>query len=51
MSSKKPKATRRRMISCFAQVVQEHLPGWKIDLWDSRTAFCGQMAERIITRD
>ena len=31
MSSKKPKATRRRMISCFAQIVQEHLPGWKIE--------------------
>ena len=31
MSSKKPKATRRRMISCFAQVVQEHIPGWKIE--------------------
>ena len=30
MSSKKPKATRRRMISCFAQIVQEHIPGWKI---------------------
>lgn len=31
MSSKKPKATRRRMISCFAQILQEHLPGWKIE--------------------
>ena len=31
MSSKKPKATRRRMISCFAQIVQEHIPGWKIE--------------------
>ena len=31
MSSKKPKATRKRMISCFAQVVQEHIPGWKIE--------------------
>ena len=26
MSSKKPKATRKRMISCFAQIVQEHIP-------------------------
>ena len=31
MSSKKPKATRKRMISCFAQIVQEHIPGWKIE--------------------
>ena len=31
MSSKKPNATRRRMISCFAQIVQEHVPGWKIE--------------------
>ena len=31
MSSKKPKATRRRMISCFAQIVQEHIPSWKIE--------------------
>ena len=31
MSSKKPKATRRRMISCFAQIVQEHIPGWRIE--------------------
>ena len=28
MSSKKPKAIRKRMISCFAQIVQEHIPGW-----------------------
>ena len=31
MSSKKPKATRKRMISCFAQIVEEHIPGWKIE--------------------
>ena len=31
MSGKKPKATRKRMISCFAQIVQEHIPGWKIE--------------------
>ena len=31
MSSKKAKATRRRMISCFAQIVQEHISGWKIE--------------------
>ena len=31
MSSRKPKATRRRIISCFAQIVQEHVPGWKIE--------------------
>ena len=31
MSSWKPKATRKRMISCFAQIVQEHIPGWKIE--------------------
>ena len=31
MSSKKPKATRKRMISCFAQIVQEHILGWKIE--------------------
>ncbi len=31
MSGKKPKATHRRMISCFAQIVQEHIPGWKIE--------------------
>ena len=31
MNGKKPKATRKRMISCFAQIVQEHIPGWKID--------------------
>ena len=31
MSSKKSKATRKRMISCFAQIVQEHIPGWKIE--------------------
>ena len=31
MSSKKPKATRKRMISCLAQIVQEHIPGWKIE--------------------
>ena len=31
MSNKKPKATRKRMISCFAQIVQEHIPGWKIE--------------------
>ena len=31
MSSKKPKVTRKRMISCFAQIVQEHIPGWKIE--------------------
>ncbi len=31
MSSKKPKATQKRMISCFAQIVQEHIPGWKIE--------------------
>ena len=31
MSSKKPKATRKRMISCFAQIVQEHIPGWRIE--------------------
>ena len=31
MSSKRPKATRRRVISCFAQIVQEHIPGWKIE--------------------
>ena len=31
MSSKKPKATRKRMISCSAQIVQEHIPGWKIE--------------------
>ena len=31
MSRKKPKATRKRMISCFAQIVQEHIPGWKIE--------------------
>ena len=31
MSSRKPKATRKRMISCFAQIVQEHIPGWKIE--------------------
>ena len=32
MNGKKPKATRKRMISCFAQIVQEHIPGWKIEL-------------------
>ena len=31
MSSRKPKATRRRLISCFAQIVQEHVQGWKIE--------------------
>ena len=31
MSSKKPKATRKRMISCFAQIVQVHIPGWMIE--------------------
>ena len=31
MSSRKPKATRRRIISCFVQIVQEHVPGWKIE--------------------
>ena len=31
MSSKKAKAARRRMISCFAQIVQEHISGWKIE--------------------
>ena len=31
MSGKKPKATRKRMISCFAQIVKEHIPGWKIE--------------------
>ena len=31
MSSWKPKATRRRIISCFPQIVQEHVPGWKIE--------------------
>ena len=31
MSNKKPKSTRKRIISCFAQIVQEHLPGWKIE--------------------
>ena len=31
MSIKKPKATRKRMISCFAQIVQEHITGWKIE--------------------
>ena len=31
MSGKKPKATRKRVISCFAQIVQEHIPGWKIE--------------------
>ena len=31
MSSKKPKATRKRMISCFAQILQENIPGWKIE--------------------
>ena len=29
MSGKKPKATRKRMISCFAQIVQEHIPHQK----------------------
>ena len=38
MSSKKPKATRKRMISCFAQIVQEHIPGWKIEQTPTRTA-------------
>ena len=31
MSGKKHKATRKRMISCFAQIVQEHIPGRKIE--------------------
>ena len=31
MNGKKPKATRKRMISCFAQIVEEHIPGWKIE--------------------
>ena len=29
MSSKKPKATRKKMISYFAQIVQKHISGWK----------------------
>ena len=31
MSRKKPKATRRRMISCFAQIIQEYIPGYKLE--------------------
>ena len=31
MSKKKPKATRRRMISCFAQIINQYVPGYKIE--------------------